>query len=137
MHKDITPVEYLQIVLNDWQEFCNTHQPFAKSIKAVIDENNQLKQQLSTYKRMQEHNIPSFDDFKKSIVRDFAERIYHIEGPITLYKLNQIIVQMIGEPYDIQAFIQGTELALDYNLPVPDEDIELYYKLTKGAEPNA
>lgn len=27
------------------------------------------------------------------------------------------------------AFIQGTELAIDWNLPIPEEDYEKYYKL--------
>lgn len=30
-----------------------------------------------------------------------------------------------------RAFIDGTELALDWGLPVPDEDFERYNKLTK------
>ena len=29
------------------------------------------------------------------------------------------------------AFIEGTEFALDYGLPIPDEDFEKYIELTK------
>lgn len=29
------------------------------------------------------------------------------------------------------AFIEGTEFALDYGLPIPDEDFEKYLKLTR------
>lgn len=30
------------------------------------------------------------------------------------------------------AFIEGTELAIDWNLPIPEEDFERYIELTKG-----
>lgn len=30
------------------------------------------------------------------------------------------------------AFIDGTEFALDYGLPIPNEDFEKYLELTKG-----
>lgn len=29
-------------------------------------------------------------------------------------------------------FIEGTEFALDYGLPIPDEDFEKYIELTKS-----
>lgn len=30
------------------------------------------------------------------------------------------------------AFIEGTEFALDYGLPIPDKDFEKYIELTNG-----
>ena len=36
-----------------------------------------------------------------------------------------------------QSFIEGTELALDWGLSIPDEDFERYVELTKsGGEKN-
>ena len=31
-----------------------------------------------------------------------------------------------------QSFIDGTEFALDWNLPIPNEDYEKYIELTEG-----
>lgn len=33
---------------------------------------------------------------------------------------------------DELAFIEGTELALDYGMPIPDEDFEKYIELTRS-----
>ena len=52
MH-NLTPVEYLINILNNWTKFCEQHKPFADAITSVlldnqklIAENKRLKKQL-------------------------------------------------------------------------------------------
>ncbi len=37
----------------------------------------------------------------------------------------------LPENFDKEAFIQGTELAIDWNFPIPDEQYQLYEELIK------
>ena len=42
--KDFDAIFYLTQVLDNWEEFCNSHRKFATAIKLVLEENRHLKE---------------------------------------------------------------------------------------------
>ena len=80
------------------------------------------------------------DDFRKQrteAVKEFAQRVknafyYHFDElipSIMADEIDKIMEEMVG---DVDAFIEGTELALDYGLQIPEEDLKKYKELVGG-----
>ncbi len=83
--KNVTGIDYLKIVLKDWEAFCEGHRPFAKAINEVIAENNQLKAEIKQLKKTSgticKEDIEILKDLYERLVDDYADNtpFYQLE----------------------------------------------------------
>lgn len=74
-------------------------------------------------------------ELKSEAVKEFAEKLkedaeYICDDSYIEKELKEYVDNYVKLKYDNNdAFIEGTELALDYGLPVPEEDLEKYEKI--------